>query len=1459
MRRLVALVVVLAVLVAPAAEARISLMGLTNSLVQFALARISVPGSLEITAETVEESEDGLTELVGVRVADSQGVWLEIDGLGVSWNARRILLGELEIRRLAARGVRVLRRPEPSAVAIETLGEPAPPAQFRWPRAPITTRIETLSLTAVEISAGVLADQSLAFDATGNARDEGNEQAAQLSLERTDSVQGRIALDYLRDFAADTLRLNLDAGEAAGGLVAALLGLPEGSASRVQIAADGPLSDWAVTLEAEAEGVLQAVGSAAIDLGPPFAFDADFRVVPGPLMEPQVATLLSPEARLTARAREGADGIIDIEEARIVAADLGLEIDGTFARETGAFEGSVVLEARQGLSLLVEGVDFRRAGFDGRVEGTLEALTATGALALEGLETATVDIGSARLDATVTRDGPRIGADLAGSVGGLRLDRIGPDLLGETVLTLRATVDGPALSLDTLRLAGPLLTLEASGQADTEADTASLTYALGTPDLRPIAEAYDVDAGGQVAVSGQLDGSLSAPRLVGEAALQQIVFDGTAYGRAALEHDVTLGTWPQGTVRLVSSGSPVGPAQIAADFVLDGDRLALSSLSAAMLGVTADGAVTVDLATRLAEGAVDARIADLAPLAAFLDQDVAGQAEGRIGLAVRDGLQDVVLALTGADLAAADARLGRFALDATLRDALGAPSVEGRLSADDVAAAGYALASLSLDGRADALLTAPTGSAQFSVTGVSGPDLALAAASGTARLDALGPPLVLELDMAAQGLAAAGVTVPDLTAMLNLTARGAASDAVVVLEAPRTDLDGGRLGPLRIEGTVQDALTEARVVDAVATLGGARFGDIALSRARVTLAGPMEALALAADAAGTAAGDKPLALRLRGTIDARDTAAVTATLAEAAATYDTLDARLNRPVRLALGPALAVQGLDLSLPGGRLRADVAGEAAGGLLGTATLELADAVPLASFAGLPLDRGGLSADARLDTRGGRASARSTVTGRGLSFTGIDVGRSGFDLDATLGWNGSRATVDATLVGPFGQPVVASVAVPVSRGADGLPVVSPGGRLGGTLRWQGRIGDLWTLVPTADHVLDGFVDADLELSGTVASPQIGGRLGLREGRYENLLLGTILTDLTVTSTIGADGSFGLEARAADASDGVVTASARLRGGTLAARVDSDGAVLVRRDDATAEVSLAITADGPLAAPRIAGRIGIDRAEVRLVNATPPSVADLGPIRIRGEPALAPVERGGESIALDLRIEAPGNVFVRGRGLDSEWRIAMAVRGTAATPEITGNIERIRGVLNLIGYPFDLATGEIRFPGGQPIDPVLDIALTRENDGVTGGIFVGGRASDIDINFRSTPSLPEDEVLPRVLFGQSRQSLTGAQGLQLALGLATLLDGSGGALDAVRATVGLDVLRVEDDGANGAQVTVGSNVADGVFVGARQPLDGGPAKVIVEIEVYRDVIVDTEIGPEQGSSVGLSWRRRF
>ncbi|MEM6488409.1 MAG: translocation/assembly module TamB domain-containing protein, partial [Pseudomonadota bacterium] len=707
------------------------------------------------------------------------------------------------------------------------------------------------------------------------------------------------------------------------------------------------------------------------------------------------------------------------------------------------------------------------------------------------------------------------------------------------------------------------------------------------------------------------------------------------------------------------------------------------------------------------------------------------------------------------------------------------------------------------------------------------------------------------------GVAAGGARIGRVDGDVRLTDRGSGrTDVSAEVRVPRVAAEGAEVRDIRLAAQVADALGTPRL-DARLDVAAVDGEGIALDAPRLTVEGPLSRLAIAFTAAGEAIG-KALNAEMRARVDVDGP--LDATVDALQVTLDEARIALAEPLRVrAEGAATRIDNLALLLPGGRI-VGAARLFPRGAAGQLAIDFDDLGALKTLdEAVPLARGTADVDARFDTRSGSAGAEVTarVAGLGLDGAVADIGDLGLALDGR--WNGRVFDADAALSGPFGDPVRVTAGVPLVATGGPAPALNQRGPLRATVDWQGRLGDLWVLVPAPGHVLDGAVLVDLDVGGTPAAPTVGGRLEMADGQYQNLDTGTILTDLAVASQLAGTSDIALEISARDGASGTLDATVALREQTLDATVAVDRAVLVRRDDVTAQISADIAARGPLTGFALTGTTTIDRAEVRLVNAVPPSVADLGDVRIKGEPVPEEAEPAGGDITLDLAVRAPSDVFVRGRGLDSEWQIALDIAGTAAAPRISGSVERRRGELDFLGRVFDLEQGEVIFSGGREINPRLNVVLAHARDDVTGFIRVGGTANAPQVTFTSDPALPEDEVLPRVIFGRSAQSLSGLEALQLAGAVATLLDGTGGTVDQIRGAVGLDVLRLDSDDSGGTSVVVGRNVADGVFVGAKQPIDGGETSVQVEIEVFENITVDGEVGGDGDTSLGVNWRKNF
>jgi translocation and assembly module TamB len=128
------------------------------------------------------------------------------------------------------------------------------------------------------------------------------------------------------------------------------------------------------------------------------------------------------------------------------------------------------------------------------------------------------------------------------------------------------------------------------------------------------------------------------------------------------------------------------------------------------------------------------------------------------------------------------------------------------------------------------------------------------------------------------------------------------------------------------------------------------------------------------------------------------------------------------------------------------------------------------------------------------------------------------------------------------------------------------------------------------------------------------------------------------------------------------------------------------------------------------------------------------------------------------------------------------------------------------------------------------IDIAAERVTDDITATVRVSGTPVEPKFTLESTPALPQDEVLARVLFGRSIAELSGFEAAQLAAGLAQLAGGNAGfdPIGLVRQATGLDRISFgAEDGVT--TVSAGKYIADDVYL---QVGTGGSGGVGAEVE---------------------------
>jgi translocation and assembly module TamB len=272
------------------------------------------------------------------------------------------------------------------------------------------------------------------------------------------------------------------------------------------------------------------------------------------------------------------------------------------------------------------------------------------------------------------------------------------------------------------------------------------------------------------------------------------------------------------------------------------------------------------------------------------------------------------------------------------------------------------------------------------------------------------------------------------------------------------------------------------------------------------------------------------------------------------------------------------------------------------------------------------------------------------------------------------------------------------------------------------------------------------------------------------------------------------------------------------------------------------------------VGGTVRVQRAEFRIPERLPTAIAVL-PVSQPGQKPPPPA--AASSIALNLTIDAPEQVFVRGRGLDAEFGGSMRITGTATVPITVGALHLRRGSLSLAGRTLDFTDGTVAFNGGSLTDPSLNLVATSSSGNVAATLTIGGTAQKPTITLSSVPQLPQDEVLAHLLFGSGVGKLGALEVAEIATGLATLT-GTGGAigdpLNSVRQGLGLDRLSVAN-GSNGSPtLQAGRYIAPGVYLGAQQSASGGGTQATVQVDITKGLKLQGTAGTSGGSATGAA-----
>lgn len=1416
---------------------------------------LSLPGESVISIGRLEGVVPDAIRLVDVSASDSAGSWLNAEKITLDWRPLDLFVGTFRVSALKIEDLEVRRLP-PFTTARTVASD-----QVGFDYLPFDTVVERLSIEDVALGPEVLGVPAK-FRIAGVAAAEGADRLLlSITFERTDGIVGSAAVKGLYNLSDRRLTLDSYVDEPAGGLIARLLEIPELPAVVVHLSGDGPLDGWRGRLRGSLADVAQLEADIELRGETPLVFR-----ISGTAENKRSSDKL-PWRLLTGTTRFQAAGEWRHSQARRLVLD-HLRLDGAVAdlELSGEFESallqvdaraSVVVEDDAIAAELIAGAEGQGLAFGAKVRGhlfrpeiSLEASARS--FKLPGLTTE-----SARARLTFQPDlplgqGPLRGA-LSGSgrFGTLTVDdapELGPifgrgfDWQVEGQLDLAQN----GLRANRLSIRSELAEVSGSSIFDFTEGTALADLEIAVHDLGGLGPLLAVDVQGNARLAGTLE-------------LRD-------FGR-------TLHAPLAGRLENVALGEEISHA------LLNGD----SSVEAA-LSVDPEGNF------RITDVVIDSAHARLGGKVGFTERF--DQITGDYRLAATD--VGVLSSALGTELAGAGVLEGR--VEGRTVD----PRLAGRLSVADSAVAGLEFGQLRVDysvgnlprkpgGHLEAQATAPvegmTGQTDYLFDGplLRLSNLSLGAKGATVQGDAAfslaGAPIVAEL---------IGVA-PDLGPWLDLAGLAGSGGGEARLSlSGRKGRQAGRMNAtvkdlsLDLESGAPLQVKEARADLRSDDLAGGRDGSAGLT-AKGIRRGDLRLSGFSLDGTGGVAGGmlhlamvgrwlEPLSLDAVGKV-ALENGGFSLDLHSLEGHGLGQSFKLLRRARLARDRAtFELTGLKLDFGGARLTAEAQVDAAN----IAALVEADEVPVGLFDPIwPTDGmvGSLSGQARLVGPLEDPMGQIALIVPDLRIGTIEASPP-LVLSVDGDWRDGRLAVTGVLKDGKQHPVTLSADLPLHFDPETLAFAFAFDQeIAGDLSWAGQLGEIWPFLPFPTHRLEGASELRLALAGTLAEPRTSGRLTLAEGEYENLLSGTLLDDLQLS--VDLEGRrFAISSLSAnDGGDGRLTGKGSLdllpeQAFPFVLEAELDKFTLVRRDDITASSNGHLSLEGSLAAAALTGRLKTESVEIRILDQLPPDVVDLEVIEIdsvagavqEGKPEAGRTD--AFTLQLDLAVDMPRRVFVRGRGLDSEWSGKLDVQGTLEAPRIGGQLDLVRGQLSVVGQSFKLSDGSVHFTDKETIDPQIDVQAVNQSENLTVTARVRGQATNPKIEISSVPELPQDEVMSRVLFGKETAQLSTAEAVQLGTAITELSapkGGTGGVLNFARGVLGVDVLRIETIGTGDAKqpaLSAGKYVTDEVFVGVKQGVEAESGSVGVEIEVSPNVSIESDVGQTGEGNVGIKFK---
>jgi translocation and assembly module TamB len=419
-----------------------------------------------------------------------------------------------------------------------------------------------------------------------------------------------------------------------------------------------------------------------------------------------------------------------------------------------------------------------------------------------------------------------------------------------------------------------------------------------------------------------------------------------------------------------------------------------------------------------------------------------------------------------------------------------------------------------------------------------------------------------------------------------------------------------------------------------------------------------------------------------------------------------------------------------------------------------------------------------------------------------------------------------------------------------------------LTGDMRARAADANILPLVfPEIDHAA-GLLTANATIAGTLALPEINGRIELANGEFDSYRVNLALRELGVVADLANTGlTFRGQARAGEgqlAADGHFNWQGGVSKGALRLRGENLLVADLPEYRVVASPDLYFEVDGKRI--NAAGDVKIPSARVQPAQLT-------GAVKVSDDARYVgehPAELAGRFVVhSEVRIAMGDDVRVDAFGL--QGRILGGVGTTTQTGETPigrGELSVDEGRYEALGQKLEINRGRLLFDASPLDDPGLDIEARRRIETTTVGLNVRGTLQEPRLTFFSDPSMPQSQIVSYLLTGKTIDSMTGSDASSVNSARDSLaMQGGGFLASQLGRRIGLEEVGVEStvDSAGQANtaLVLGKFLSPRLFVSYGISLTEAMNTLKLRYTISDKWVFKTEAGEEQSADLEYATER--